>query len=197
MEQGEFDRAERMFRSLMLVVGRDEDPEAPSKAEALLSLSELSVRRGDEARAQELIESAFEASSESGREALALEAALRNRGRHDLLARALHSRLDQVLSPAEAATALADLVVLHAEHLGGRFAQVIVDAAEGGPRLVTTRVRAVVEQALNHLRSLAENTAIRLQAAQMLGVENDQIGQGGGGFGRRQHLVQAAVQRAG
>ena len=26
MEQGEFDRAERMFRSLMLVVGRDEDP---------------------------------------------------------------------------------------------------------------------------------------------------------------------------
>ena len=119
MEQGEFDRAERMFRSLMLVVGRDEDPEAPSKAEALLSLSELSVRRGDEARAQELIESAFEASSESGREALALEAALRHRGRHDLLARALYSRLEQVLSPAEAATALADLVVLHAEHLGG------------------------------------------------------------------------------
>jgi len=119
MEQGEFDRAERMFRSLMLVVGRDEDPEAPSKTEALLSLSELSVRRGDEARAQELIESAFEASSESGREALALEAALKNRGRHDLLARALHSRLEQVLSPAEAASALSDLVVLHAEQLGG------------------------------------------------------------------------------
>ncbi|MES1183500.1 MAG: tetratricopeptide repeat protein [Myxococcales bacterium] len=119
MEQGEFDRAERMFRSLMLVVGRDEDPEAPSKTEALLSLSELSVRRGDEARAQELIESAFETSSENGREALALEAALRNRGRHDLLARALQSRLEQVLSPADAASALADLVVLHAEHLGG------------------------------------------------------------------------------
>jgi tetratricopeptide (TPR) repeat protein len=119
MEQGEFDRAERMFRSLMLVVGRDEEPDAPSKAEALLSLSELSVRRGDDARAQELIESAFEASSESGREALALETALRNRGRHDLLARALYSRLEQVLSPADAATALADLVVLHAEHLGG------------------------------------------------------------------------------
>ena len=84
-----------------------------------MSLSELSVRRGDETRAQELIESAFEASSENGREALALEAALRHRGRHDLLARALYSRLEQVLSPAEAATALADLVVLHAEHLGG------------------------------------------------------------------------------
>ncbi|HKY37851.1 MAG TPA: tetratricopeptide repeat protein [Polyangiaceae bacterium] len=119
MEQGELDRAEKMFRSLMLVVGRDDDPEAASKTEALLSLSELSLQRGDEARAQELMESAFEASSESGREALALEAALRSRGRHDLLARALHSRLEQVLSPAEAAGALADLVVLHAEHLGG------------------------------------------------------------------------------
>lgn len=119
MEQGDFDRAERMFRSLMLVVGRDEDPDAPSKTEALLSLSELSIRRGDEARGQELIESAFEASSESGREALALEAALRQRGRHDLLARALYGRLEQVLSPTEAASALADLVVLHAEHLGG------------------------------------------------------------------------------
>jgi golgin subfamily B member 1 len=119
MEQGDFDRAERMFRSLMLVVGRDEDPEAPSRTEALLSLSELSSRRGDEARAQELIESAFETSSENGREALALEAALRQRGRHDLLARALYGRLEQVLSPSEAASALADLVVLHAEHLGG------------------------------------------------------------------------------
>jgi tetratricopeptide (TPR) repeat protein len=119
MEQGDFDRAERMFRSLMLVVGRDEDPDAASKTEALLSLSELSIRRGDEARGQELIESAFEASSESAREALALEAALRQRGRHDLLARALYGRLEQVLSPTEAASALADLVVLHAEHLGG------------------------------------------------------------------------------
>jgi tetratricopeptide (TPR) repeat protein len=119
MEQGELERAERMFRSLMLVVGRDDDPDAPSKTEALLSLSELSLRRGDEARSQELIESAFEASSENGREARALEAALRHRGRHDLLSRALHGRLEHVSSPSEAASALADLVLLHAEHLGG------------------------------------------------------------------------------
>ena len=52
MEQGELERAERMFRSLMLVAARDDDPEAPSKTEALLSLSELSLRRGDEARAK-------------------------------------------------------------------------------------------------------------------------------------------------
>lgn len=149
MEQGDFDRAERMFRSLMLVVGRDEDPEAPSKTEALLSLSELSVRRGDEARAQELIESAFEASAENGREAVALEAALRNRGRHDLLARALHGRLEQVLSPAEAASALADLVVLHAEHLGG------LDANRGG-----FRERAqVIERLLDDAPERGSDTA--------------------------------------
>ena len=90
-----------------------------SKTEALLSLSELSVRRGDEARAQELVESAFETSSENGREALALEAALRSRGRHDLLARALEGRLAHVTTPSESAAALADLVALHAQHLGG------------------------------------------------------------------------------
>jgi tetratricopeptide (TPR) repeat protein len=160
MEQGDFDRAERMFRSLMLVVGRDDDPEAPSKAEALLSLSELSLRRGDEARSQELVESAFEASSENGREALALEAALRNRGRHDLLARALQGRLEQVLSPAEAASALADLVVLHAEHLGGlanqnstfrERAQSIERLLEGSPDKASDSAWAALGRIYDHL----------------------------------------------
>ncbi len=159
MEQGDFERAERMFRSLMLVVGRDDDG-APSKTEALLSLSELSIRRGDEARGQELIESAFETSSESGREALALEAALRQRGRHDLLARALHSRLEQVLSPAEAATALSDLVVLHAEHLGGleqrkesfkERAQVIERLLEDGPDVGDDQAFAALGRIYDHL----------------------------------------------
>ena len=179
MEQGEFDRAERMFRSLMLVVGRDEDPEAPSKAEALLSLSELSVRRGDEARAQELIESAFEASSESGREALALEAALRNRGRHDLLARALHSRLEQVLSPAEAATALADLVVLHAEHLGGLElnkgsfrdrAQVIERLLDDSPELGGDQAWSALGRIYDHLGETAAEARILEQRLSRAGA---------------------------
>jgi tetratricopeptide (TPR) repeat protein len=138
MEQGDFERAERMFRSLMLVVGRDDDAEAPSRADALLSLSELSARRGDGARAQELVESAFEASAESAREAQALEQALRHRGRHDLLARALEPKLEQVLHPEEAATALSDLVLLYAEHLGGLTAAKLD---------VRTRAQAI-EQAL-------------------------------------------------
>lgn len=179
MEQGEFDRAERMFRSLMLVVGRDEDPEAPSKTEALLSLSELSVRRGDESRAHELIESAFEASSESGREALALEAALRNRGRHDLLARALHSRLEQVLSPAEAASALADLVVLHAEHLGGleqnrgsfrERAQVIERLLDDSPELGGDQAWSALGRIYDHLGESAAEARILEQRLSRAGA---------------------------
>ncbi|RYZ07978.1 MAG: tetratricopeptide repeat protein [Myxococcales bacterium] len=172
MEQGDFERAERMFRSLMLIVGRD-DEGAPSKTEALLSLSELSARRGDEARAQELIESAFEASSENGREALALSAALRQRGRFDLLARALHTRLEQVLTPAEAATALSDLVVLHAEHLGGleqrkasfkERAQVIERLLEDGPEVGDDVAFAALGRIYDHLgEGAAEERVLELR----------------------------------
>jgi len=175
MEQGELERAERMFRSLMLVVGRDDDPEAPSKTEALLSLSELSMRRGDEARAQELIESAFEASSENGREALALEAALRHRGRHDLLSRALLGRLEHVSSPSDAASALADLVLLHAEHLGGldqrresfrERARAIERMLEKDPRQGDDQAFAALGRIYDHLGdSAAEERILELRLA--------------------------------
>jgi golgin subfamily B member 1 len=175
MELGDFERAERMFRSLMLVAGRDDDGSAPSKTEALLSLSELSARRGDDARAQELMESAFETSSESGREALALEAALRQRGRHDLLARALQSRLEQELSPAEAATALSDLVVLHAEHLGGleerkstfkERARLIERLLEDGPDLGDDSAFAALGRIYDHLGDgAAEERVLELRVS--------------------------------
>lgn len=117
-EEGQLDRAEKQYRALLLVLGRD-DEDAPSRAEALLDLAEIAGKTGDSVRAAELVDSAFEAALESAREAEALEAALRQRGRYDLLARSVETRLGQAASPAEAARALADLVFLHAEHLGG------------------------------------------------------------------------------
>ncbi|MCC6903351.1 MAG: tetratricopeptide repeat protein [Polyangiaceae bacterium] len=123
-EEGQLDRAEKQYRALLLVLGRDDD-DAPSRAEALLDLAEIASRSGDDVRAAELIDSAFEAALESVREADALEAALRTRGRYDLLARSVEGRLARADSPAEAARALADLAFLHAEHLGG------LAAAEG------------------------------------------------------------------
>ncbi|MEI9950773.1 MAG: tetratricopeptide repeat protein [Pseudomonadota bacterium] len=118
LEHGQLERAERMYRSLLLVLGRDESREGPSKAEALIALSEISAKRGDTVRAGEFIESAFEAALESPADAVALESALRSQQRHDLLARALESRLSRDLPPPEAARALADLVLLHANGLG-------------------------------------------------------------------------------
>jgi tetratricopeptide (TPR) repeat protein len=118
LEHGQLERAERMYRSLLLVLGRDESREGPSKAEALIALSEISAKRGDAVRAGEFIESAFETALESPADAAALETALRSQQRHDLLARALESRLGRDLPPHEAARALADLVFLHAEGLG-------------------------------------------------------------------------------
>jgi len=118
LEHGQLDRSERMYRSLLLVLGRDESREGPSKAEALIALSEISAKRGDAVRAGEFIESAFEAALESPADASALERALRSQQRNDLLARALETRLARDLPPPEAARALADLVMLHVEGLG-------------------------------------------------------------------------------
>jgi lipopolysaccharide biosynthesis regulator YciM len=117
LEHDELDRAEKMYRSLLLVLGREDGGDGPSKAEALIALSEIATRRGDAARAGEFIESAFESALESPRDALALEVALRTQGRHELLARALETRLARNPPPAEAAAALADLVVVHAQGL--------------------------------------------------------------------------------
>jgi tetratricopeptide (TPR) repeat protein len=100
-----------------LVLGRDDSGEGPSKAEALIALSEISAQRGDSVRAGEFLESAFEAALHSPADALALEAALRSQKRYDLLARALETRLSRVLPAPDAARALSDLVLLHAEGL--------------------------------------------------------------------------------
>ncbi len=117
LEHGQLERAEQMYRSLLLVIGRDGTAGGPSQAEALIALSEISARRGDSTRAGEFLESAFEAALQSPVDARALESALRSQQRYDLLARALEARLARDLSPVDAARALADLVLLHAEGL--------------------------------------------------------------------------------
>jgi tetratricopeptide (TPR) repeat protein len=124
-QEGQLERAEKQYRALLLVLGRDDEPGQPSRAEALLDLSEIAARGQDPERATEFVESAFEAALESEREAKAFETALGDRQRYDLLARALEARLERAKSPVDAARALADLAFLHAERLGG------LKAAEG------------------------------------------------------------------
>lgn len=158
-EEGQLDRAEKQYRALLLVLGRD-DEDAPSRAEALLDLAEIAEKTGDSVRAAELVDSAFEAALESPREADALEASLRARTRYDLLARAVETRLGRAESPADAARALADLAFLHAEHLGG------LASAEG-------RIR---ERAQSIHRGLAESPAQEDRAWAALGRVYDWLG---------------------
>ena len=111
-EEGQHERAERTYRALLLVIKPSDGPEAPSRAEALLDLSEIAAHREDSIRASEFVESAFEAALETEFEAAGLESALRARGREDLLARSIEGRLERARRPEDAARALADLVML-------------------------------------------------------------------------------------
>lgn len=114
LQAEDLDRAERMFRALLLVLPTVGES-ATGRAEALLNLSEIAQKKADSTRANEFVESAFEAAATSTAEARHLEQALRARGATALLTRLLRTRLNQAKTPNELARALADLFALGAE----------------------------------------------------------------------------------
>ncbi|WP_437672028.1 hypothetical protein [Sorangium sp. So ce131] len=142
LEDGQLDRAHRAYRALLLVARRPrDDADGPggrrstmpprsslgrlpaasfSRAEVLLALGEIARRQGAPEREVEYVESAFEAARESEQEHEKLLAALRARGQHDLLARALEARLaGPALEPTDAAAeALGELASLYEGPLG-------------------------------------------------------------------------------
>src|SRR5262245_46143995 len=88
-EEGQRDRAQRTFRALLLVIGRS-DPDQPlevGRGEVLFELASIARQENEHDRADELIESALHAASESEQEALSFERALREKGSHELWAR--------------------------------------------------------------------------------------------------------------
>jgi tetratricopeptide (TPR) repeat protein len=131
--QGDLHRAERMYRALLLTAGKDAS--GPGRTEALVALGEIAARRGDQTRAAEFLESAFESALENPREADLLEGALRTNGKKAELARLLEARLSHGGPPEQAARAIGELVELHWE--AGRIA-----AAEALHR----RARTVLEE---------------------------------------------------
>jgi tetratricopeptide (TPR) repeat protein len=109
--QGELDRAERMYRALLLTAGKDES--GPGRTDALVALADIAARRGDTGRADEFIESAFESAIENPREASLLEEALRGGGRVKELMKLLDIRLAGSLETEEWARIVGELAVLH------------------------------------------------------------------------------------
>ena len=122
-DDGQFDRAERSYRALLTVLRRQDEiaSDAPiSRAEVMFELSKIATRQGEPDRAKEILESAFELSTESVVEARRLEAALRSADDHGNLVRALEARINRSGSgePADAATIYGELGRLYEDHLG-------------------------------------------------------------------------------
>jgi tetratricopeptide (TPR) repeat protein len=112
------DLSERTYRALLLVIHGGEEGSGPSRMDVFVDLSEVALRHGDEARAADLIDSAFDEGLERGEDPTRLERGLRARGRHTLLARALGRRVERGATLGDRASALADLADLWASHLG-------------------------------------------------------------------------------
>ncbi len=122
-DDGQLDRAERSYRALLTVLRRQDEitADAPiSRAEVMFELSKIATRQGEPDRAKEILESAFELSTESVVEARRLEAALRAADDHGNLVRALEARINRSGSgePADAATIYGELGRLYEDHLG-------------------------------------------------------------------------------
>ncbi|MEZ4404089.1 MAG: tetratricopeptide repeat protein [Kofleriaceae bacterium] len=96
---GQIDKAERTYRSLLLVVRRQppgEDEAAVGQSEVLYELSALAASRGEAAQATELLESAIDAAVQSDVEVRRLRRSLIAHGQADTLLRVLEMRLSQL-----------------------------------------------------------------------------------------------------
>lgn len=120
LDAGDLDLAEGTYRSLLLALhhpAEDAGVRAPHRAEVFLDLSEVALRRGDTLRAADLVDSAVDVALESGDRPERFEPVLADRGRYDLLARAIERRVERASTLEARAVALGDLVETWAKHL--------------------------------------------------------------------------------
>lgn len=156
-KHGDWDRAEQSYRSLLLALhGAARGGSTPSRAEIYVALSEIKERRGDPAAARELVESAFEVALENNAEALGLEAALRSRGKRDLLERAIAERLSRPNELLPAAEALSELTALRPR---GEI-----------PKDVEKRALAVAERLEQELRAEKDKPLVLAVCRQLIAV---------------------------
>ncbi|MCX5745369.1 MAG: hypothetical protein NT062_23065, partial [Proteobacteria bacterium] len=120
---GQFDKAERTYRALLLVVRRTppgDDENAVGQSEVLFELHKLALARGgaaDQDQAKELLESAVEASVTSDAEVRRLRRSLIKHGEGELLLKVLEKRLATNPEGMSQARVLADM----AETLDGHL----------------------------------------------------------------------------
>lgn len=121
-ETGQYDRAERAYRALLLQVRRHtDDTEVRDRigaSEVLIELSAIAAERGQTEQAEELVESALEALVNSDDAASRVQQLLYERGDYGLLKRVLQTRLTHAQGPRRRAALLGALADLWQRHLG-------------------------------------------------------------------------------
>ena len=101
-QKGELERAERAYRALLLLIGRETANESPiGESSILFELYRIAVQRDDQARAKDLLDSALQAAESNSQEARRLEQALREAGSWELLLDALERRGQSAQDPNE------------------------------------------------------------------------------------------------
>jgi len=109
-EMGDLERAERSYRSLLLLVRREQPgtgEELPiGPAEVLFELSWIAAEKEQADKAQELAESALEALSKSDEEAVRIGDKLRARGDNEQIVKMCEARLAYLDRPRKRAQAL-------------------------------------------------------------------------------------------
>lgn len=93
LQKGEFERAERSYRALLLIIGRQRgkasEGEDIAESAVLYQLHQIAKRMDQTDRAQDLLDSAMEAGARGGSEREQLEAVFSEAAEHDLLLRFL------------------------------------------------------------------------------------------------------------
>jgi tetratricopeptide (TPR) repeat protein len=118
-DAGDLDLAEHTYRALLLALRHPaENSPTVSSAGVLLELSSIARRRGHDARAADLAESALDSALDAREDPRSFESALRDMGRHDRLARTLMRHAERASDVAARAVALQDLVDLWNSNLG-------------------------------------------------------------------------------
>ncbi|HEY0707064.1 MAG TPA: tetratricopeptide repeat protein, partial [Polyangia bacterium] len=142
-EAGDYDRAERGYRALVLLLQRGQKGATLLATEVLLRLRAIALHRGQQEKALDLLESAIADAIESPEEAARLAQGLRAQNDWEVLRTVLERRLQAAAEPGEQATILLELAEV-AEHEGqlSDAEKSAAAAVERNPRLAPAREAA-------------------------------------------------------
>jgi hypothetical protein len=149
-QSGEVDRAESAYRALVLLLRRGGKPATLTTTLALLRLRKMALSRGQEDKAQDLLDSAISDAIASAEEARRLTDALRDEGARDVLRTVLDRRLASAAEPAQQAAILAERGELEAsEGQAAKGLESLLSALEKAPEVPAIRqaARRVAAQA--------------------------------------------------